>query len=367
MTPALARQEMIDSIVIRNFRSFNEVGESGFRRMNVLVGDNGSGKTAFLEALFLAAGVSPEIAIRTRGWRGGFEQSGGKVIGSQDEFNQALWADLFHKFQTKKPAYIALSGLKEKNRSVTVQFHERGKTRVEPPPRGKPGPPRVIPQGAPFDFKWKIQGYPDVSVAPTLGKEGLVFPPVRDAYIKAAFFAANQTPSALETASRFSRLSCAFREREFIESFQKLYHSIDNISVELAVGLPMIYAQVVDVPSKLPMSLASGGMNKLVAILLAMTDQIGGVILIDEIENGFYYKRLPLVWDALLRFATQYNCQIFASTHSFECLSAAAALAKNNPNEFAVLRTVMEDGETKLRCFDGFNFAEAVEENIEIR
>jgi hypothetical protein len=36
------------------------------------------------------------------------------------------------------------------------------------------------------------------------------------------------------------------------------------------------------------LGLASSGMNKLAAILLGMTEQSGGVILVDEIENGTF-------------------------------------------------------------------------------
>ena len=62
--------QMIDSLSIKNFRLFKDVKVDGCRRINILVGENGSGKTALLEALFLAAGVSPELALRTRAWRG---------------------------------------------------------------------------------------------------------------------------------------------------------------------------------------------------------------------------------------------------------------------------------------------------------
>ena len=55
---------MVNSFSIKNFRSFNEVKVEGCKRINLIVGDNGSGKTALLEALFLAAGVSPELLLR---------------------------------------------------------------------------------------------------------------------------------------------------------------------------------------------------------------------------------------------------------------------------------------------------------------
>ena len=126
--------QMVDSVSIQNFRSFNDVKIDNCRRINIIVGENGSGKTALLEALFLAAGVSPELAMRTRTWRG-FD--GGMMSGSHEDLHQALWADLFHKFQTSKSALVSLKGSTEHTRSVVVRLHSRGHVRVKPPSRKK--------------------------------------------------------------------------------------------------------------------------------------------------------------------------------------------------------------------------------------
>jgi recombinational DNA repair ATPase RecF len=48
-----SRYRMMRSLSIENFRSYRELHLSPLRRVNILVGDNGSGKTALLEALFL--------------------------------------------------------------------------------------------------------------------------------------------------------------------------------------------------------------------------------------------------------------------------------------------------------------------------
>ena len=59
------------------------------------------------------------------------------------------------------------------------------------------------------------------------------------------------------------------------------------------------------------------------AVLLAITSQSGGVVLVDEIENGFFHTHLDVIWQAIFNYAI-YDCQIFASTHSAECLRAVA-------------------------------------------
>lgn len=357
--------QMINSISIRNFRVFKDVKVDGCRRVNIIVGDNGSGKTALLEALFLVAGASPELALRTRAWRG---VEAGRASGTLEDVHRALWADLFHKFQTKTQAVIKLRGTGEENRSVNVKLNPSGQARIVPPSRKQSGaPPKVVRDLPLIEFKWEIKGRPPVIASPKLEDGKIRFPPIPESIVQASFFAASHLAPSAEISDRFSLLSRTFRDAEFIEKFHDIYADIENLSVEVTTGVPMLFAKVTGLPEKIPLSLASGGMTKLAGILLAMAYQPRGVILIDEIENGFYYKRLPMVWKAVIEFARQYDCQIFASTHSIECLEAVSVLAEENPDEFFAMRTVQMEGEGKIRSFGGDKFAEAMSENIEIR
>lgn len=360
-----AEHHMVTSITIRNFRSFGESKIEDFRRVNILVGDNGSGKTALLEALFLAAGVTPELVLRTRTWRG---LEGGRVSGTREEVHQALWADLFHNFETTKPALVSLKGTGEENRSVTVRLYRRGQVRAVPPRRDKPGAPvKVVPEPSPIEFRWRVQGHPDITVTPTFEGENLVFPPIPESYVRAAFFASTRVAPPSESANRFSQLSRKFLEQEFIDQFTKLYANIPDLSVELSAGTAMLFARVSGIPEKIPLASASGGMSKLAGILLAMPEQAGGLILIDELENGLFHRRLPIIWKTLLEFSRYYRCQLFISTHSAECLDAATRLAQEHPEEFAIIRTYLVEGKTQFRRLSGDKFVAAMEEQMDVR
>jgi AAA15 family ATPase/GTPase len=149
--------------------------------------------------------------------------------------------------------------------------------------------------------------------------------------------------------------------------FKKHFPRTNDLSIEVSAGLSMLFIALKDLPEKIPISLASGGMNKLAALLLAPAVQPGGIVLIDEIESGFYHRRLQGIWEALYQMADRYGSQIFASTHSAECLEAAAAVAEKHPKEFLVIRPVLENGETKLRQFTGDRFINAISEQIDVR
>src|SRR5437764_10211677 len=107
---------MIHSIEIRNFRCFKELSIDGCRRFNVIVGDNASGKTALLQAIFLALASSPHVAVRYRAQRG-LESafSGGLYL-----IEEALWRDLFYQGHWDNPISIILNGEGKESRSVVV-------------------------------------------------------------------------------------------------------------------------------------------------------------------------------------------------------------------------------------------------------
>lgn len=67
---AIAGYQMIRSIDLRNFRCYRQLEVNNLARLNVIVGDNGVGKTTLLESIFLPLATSPEIALRLRQQRG---------------------------------------------------------------------------------------------------------------------------------------------------------------------------------------------------------------------------------------------------------------------------------------------------------
>src|SRR5882672_9233137 len=83
---------MIRSIDVRNFRCFKHLIINSCHRFNVIVGDNGAGKTALVEAIFLALGSHPSLGLRYRQMRGLDSQFGGTINAIED----AMWRDLFY-------------------------------------------------------------------------------------------------------------------------------------------------------------------------------------------------------------------------------------------------------------------------------
>ncbi len=68
--PNLSALSMVTSVEIKNFRGFKDLAVEGLAPINVIVGDNASGKTAFLEAIYLAVSGNAQQPLSIKQWRG---------------------------------------------------------------------------------------------------------------------------------------------------------------------------------------------------------------------------------------------------------------------------------------------------------
>jgi len=157
------------------------------------------------------------------------------------------------------------------------------------------------------------------------------------------------------------------RESEILELVQREYPEVKGLAVVPNVPFPSIWVSVPYLREKEPIALLSAGINKFLTLVLAAHNYRNGLLLIDEIENGTYYDRLPSLWTSLHRVAKENNSQIFATTHSLECLQAALEIIRADEDAFSLIRIRRTNGESTARQFVGRDLVSAIEEGIEVR
>ena len=70
----------------------------------------------------------------------------------------------------------------------------------------------------------------------------------------------------------------------------------------------------------IPINLAGDGIKRILSILVTISDNKNGIVLIDEIDNGLHFSSQATLLKALMEIAKSYNVQIFATTHNYETL-----------------------------------------------
>ena len=114
-----------------------------------------------------------------------------------------------------------------------------------------------------------------------------------------------------------------------VDKFIKSLHHIDNKIVNIALGAKkMIYFDI-GIDSLVPIQIMGDGIIRFLTILATIAFRKNGIVLIDEIENGFHYSILPKLWNAIHEAARQFNVQIFVTTHSYDCVKAFSEIYSN--------------------------------------
>lgn len=349
---------MIESLEIKNFRCYEHVHLAGLSKVNIVVGKNASGKTALLEALFLAAGNGPGLLFKLREWRGGPNTL--KISNEAADFD-ALWKDFFYRLDQGRQITIELTS-KNERRELRI-FRENEQKTLFPF-----GENKIVGAIAnPLTFVYTINQGDPIAVSARATPGGLEIPSANVRGINAQFFASQEKLYQQQFAEAFSTLSKRKRSNEITDVLKAYFDFIEDISVEIDAGMPALYANVKNLPEKIPISLVSAGINKLVFLLLAIATSSGGFIVVDEIENGLHYSIMKDVWSLILIFAERHDVQIFASTHSEECLQAAAKAFHERPSLIALVQTNRINGHSGAMTALGKHALAAIETGIEIR
>ena len=103
-------------------------------------------------------------------------------------------------------------------------------------------------------------------------------------------------------------------------------------------------------------------------LAVSMSHMSGGMLLIDEIENGLHHSTLEDVFSTLYVLAEEFDVQVVATTHSLECFRAARfALDKFGDEAFAYHRLDRRGDELSGIYFDSNMIETAIEHGFDVR
>jgi AAA15 family ATPase/GTPase len=121
----------------------------------------------------------------------------------------------------------------------------------------------------------------------------------------------------------------------------------------------------------IPLSSFGEGTERTLWIGSAIVNSRDGMLLIDEIENGLHYCIQPKLWEIIFETAQKLNVQVFATTHSYDCLQAFQQVAEDygsSESMLVSLRRREADPEDIVAVLsDRDELGAVVDANIEVR
>lgn len=356
---------MLENLKIKNFRMFDSLEIERLGQVNLIVGKNNSGKSSVLEALRILArrgnaGLLNEIAI-------GHDETS-LVRPRDDEGISASDAELPYQhffpgraFPSADGKAIWIGNLAE-DHFVSIEhvhfveeFEVLGRDGEEiRRPRRK-----TIPRN---DLLGKngISTSQGLAIATQDGNEAFVdFSETGQYRFRTRYATGSEkeiplsfVPTRFVQASHLASLwdSIALTENEevvknalaiiepMIERLAFVKAELQSSSIRGRESERMAIVKLKNLLRPVPLNSMGDGMYRLMQLVLCMFPAKNGILLVDEFENGLHYSVQELVWRLIFETAAKLNAQVFATTHSLDCITAFRNVALNFKNKGVVFK-----------------------------
>ncbi len=354
---------MLQLFTIKNFRCFPDLTLKSLERVNLVAGKNNVGKTALLEALFLHLGPdNPSLAVNINLFRGMERITPKETL--------EMWGWLFFEKQILET--IELTSLDEVNarRSLRMRLQEPKKVQL------REGTKEVVVTGDLMTTEsWQPElmlEYEDeqgqiVASRASIEADGLKVERAKIPPRPTGIFLTQRVRFPKIDAERFSDLERLGRQDEVLHLLRELDPRIHRLAILVTGGEPLIHADI-GIRELIPLPYMGEGIVRLLSIMLAILSVPGGVVLIDEIENGLHHSVMVKVWRAIALTARQSQTQIFTTTHSWECIqSAHEAFSTDEVYDFRLHRLERVREKIEVISYDQEALRGAMTGELEVR
>lgn len=117
-------------------------------------------------------------------------------------------------------------------------------------------------------------------------------------------------------------------KKRLLELLQLFDERIAGIETAVQYGNPVTFIEMEDC-GLVPVSIFGDGLKKILTLASAIIKMRGGILLIDEFETGIHKQALIQVARWLSAIADRYQVQIFLTTHSSDAIDALLEVAED--------------------------------------
>lgn len=360
---------MVNSLKIENFRCFENFSIENLTPINIIGGKNNSGKSALIEAFIVPLSVSfPSVFWNLLNFRN---------IDTNFLTPTQLWNPLFYNMNDTE------------NFSINI-WQESGKpikfnaTKVYNGIVERTGSKRLFSQDSSKNFsslKVKIdngiyigEGTYNLPSKISDSRNELEFKSDSNANkvplpYGAVTLCRNVTTTGTSVVESISQMSLDKQKKELlVKTMQHFDSNIVDVNMILDSGSPYIYITL-NSGKHLPISYMGDGINKALEIIVDILNLPNGILLIDEVENGFHYSLYETLMKVFCETALSVNCQVIMTSHNRDFIKATLRAMEQleRLKDLNYQRLGFYKGQRKAFLFSGEELYAAFEDNMEMR
>lgn len=360
---------MLPSLTIEGFRAFRRLEVPRLGRVNLVVGSNNVGKTSLLEALTLFT-AGPQIGDVLDGIlinRGEFstERAGTpRDIDLLRVFNRSQGAEHHHSLQIRggdREIFIRRAWALPSNDGDYVLGNRAGRFHIVAdavaPGLNALEVLEVKLEGAP-PFPLLLNGAFDL---PTGWEEQAEKAATKGCYVPATGL------SESESAHLWDLVVVQGEEDFLVEVMQVIAPEVGRVFFIEATDMRVPFIRRAGQRTAEPLHSLGGGMRRLLDLALGLVDARGGLLLVDEIENGIHYSVQSDLWSLVFEAAARLDVQVFATTHSWDCIEAFQQAAAAHPATGELIRLHRLGDDIEATVADEADLAIITRQAIEVR
>jgi hypothetical protein len=339
---------MMTALHIEGFRAHEELHLYDLAPVNLLVGRNNGGKSSVLDAVEVLARDGDPLALDALLMRRG----GSERWRPEDDHLGSNVVHLFYGHEA--PGQFALHSEGASPRSVAVQLTPRGDSARE-----LRGTLRISHDGGHGDRSAVEVGFGGFHLVPN--NEVFRAIPVR--------FVQPHLARAADLKRDWDELVGNPDEDRVIDALQLIEPRIRRVVfTQKDPGDPQIFVLLDGDNQRVPMSTLGDAVRRVFAIAIHALSAEGGVLLLDEVEAGVHFSGMQRLWRWLIEYAHRTHTQVFATTHSRDCVDALAfGLEERAYGEGAAALYRIDAGKTHPARYGLDELVVAAEHHLEVR
>lgn len=369
---------MISSVNIQGYRCLNRFEMNGLGTLNLLVGTNNSGKTSVLEAIFLLMSNGDPFSLWQLGWRRGERLL--TSVGDREARGFQVEVDvchLFHRHDAHVGSKFTISARNQTpERQLSFSIVElSAKERSE-----------LI--GSTDDLSIssrlaiQIKGTPaPISTLVPLSRSGSITAdsltrrrPRRGELPAGPIFVTTSSLPVNEMIEYWNKIALTPAEAFVLRALQFIDSDVERIAVQAATQ-PVFgdntrggfIIKMKDVEQPVPIGSLGDGSWRMLSLAIALSQSRGGVLLIDEIDTGLHYSVMGRMWRLVYGAAKEFNVQVFATTHSYDCVNSLAHICAEADAAHPITVQRIEPGRARAIPYAEDEIKVAADKEIEIR
>ncbi|RPF62322.1 AAA family ATPase [Helicobacter pylori] len=345
---------MIQSVRIKNFKTFKDTQIDGFTKLNIITGQNNAGKSNLLEALYYLVGKSMHPCTN--------------VLEIYDNIRkEPLTSEskslMFYGLDTEKEIQIVTTLDNNQTLDLQIKFIASENQKVIESQIIPTAEQTQMPSQLNFTLKKnneeiyndhlniaKAYNFPPIPNQSGYNRQFKNFDPNQLQKLL-PFESATIIPSdvAYRQAHMIQAVSKICSNNQLEEELNKHLNQFDNNIQSISFNTNnQLKLKVKNIKEKVPLSVFGDGLKKYLHIVSAFMADNAKTIYIDEVENGLHFSRMKLLLRCVIDFINDNkdgNLQVFMTTHNQEFIEILD-------------QVIREKGfvhQTKLFCLEQYN------------